>query len=98
MRGRTVKKVAILDRRGVAAGVLQARALPATEPERGEGRVRMTLDPVNPSDLLVVRGEYGKLPPLRATPGFEGAGVEDGSGGGLVALVRGLKPGRRVAV
>ena len=58
----------------------------------------MTASPVNPSDLLVVRGEYGKLPTLPATPGFEGVGVVDRSGGGMIALLRGLKPGKRVAV
>jgi NADPH:quinone reductase-like Zn-dependent oxidoreductase len=91
-------KAAIFDRFGVPEEVLQARDVPTPEPGRGEVRVRMTLSPVNPSDLLVVRGEYGKLPTLPATPGFEGAGVVDRSGGGLLALVRGLKPGRRVAV
>jgi len=58
----------------------------------------MIASPINPSDLLVVRGEYGKHPTLPATPGFEGVGVVDKSGGGLIALLRGLKPGRRVAV
>jgi NADPH:quinone reductase-like Zn-dependent oxidoreductase len=91
-------KAAIFDRFGVPEEVLQARDVPAPEPKRGEVRVRMTLSPVNPSDLLVVRGEYGKLPSLPATPGFEGAGVVDKSGGGVIALVRGLKPGKRVAV
>src|SRR5262249_29437102 len=35
---------------------------------------------------------------LPATPGFEGAGVVDAVGSGLLAKLRGLKPGRRVAV
>jgi NADPH:quinone reductase-like Zn-dependent oxidoreductase len=91
-------KAAIFDRFGVPEEVLQVRDVAAPEPGRGEVRVRMAVSPVNPSDLLVVRGEYGKLPTLPATPGFEGAGVVDRSGGGLLALVRGLKPGRRVAV
>jgi NADPH:quinone reductase-like Zn-dependent oxidoreductase len=45
-----------------------------------------------------VRGEYGKLPQLPATPGFEGVGVVDAAGPGLLRLVRGLRPGKRVAV
>jgi NADPH:quinone reductase-like Zn-dependent oxidoreductase len=91
-------KAAIFDRFGIPEEVLQAREVPLPEPGPGEVRVRMTVSPINPSDLLVVRGEYGKLPTLPATPGFEGAGVVDKSGGGVIALLRGLKPGRRVAV
>jgi NADPH:quinone reductase-like Zn-dependent oxidoreductase len=91
-------KAAIFDRFGVPEEVLQVRDGTAPEPGPGEVRVRLTASPVNPSDLLVVRGEYGKLPPLPATPGFEGVGVVDRSGGGMIALLRGLKPGKRVAV
>jgi NADPH:quinone reductase-like Zn-dependent oxidoreductase len=58
----------------------------------------MRASPVNPSDLLVVRGVYGRLPKLPATPGFEGVGVIDAVGPGWLAKLRGLKPGRRVAV
>jgi NADPH:quinone reductase-like Zn-dependent oxidoreductase len=47
---------------------------------------------------MVVRGLYGRLPKLPATPGFEGVGTIDKVGGGLLAWLRGLKPGRRVAV
>jgi NADPH:quinone reductase-like Zn-dependent oxidoreductase len=45
----------------------------------------MLLSPVNPSDLLFVRGVYGKPPGLPATPGFEGVGVVEASGGGWLA-------------
>jgi NADPH2:quinone reductase len=55
----------------------------------------MLYSPINPSDLLVVRGEYGRLPELPATPGFEGVGVVEASGGGLLGKFR---RGRRVAV
>jgi NADPH:quinone reductase-like Zn-dependent oxidoreductase len=58
----------------------------------------MIAAPVNPSDLMVVRGKYGRLPSLPATPGFEGAGVIDAVGPGMLAKIRGLRPGRRVAV
>jgi NADPH:quinone reductase-like Zn-dependent oxidoreductase len=91
-------KAAIFDRFGAPEEVLHVREVPLPEPGRGQVRVRMIASPLNPSDLLVVRGEYGKLPTLPATPGFEGVGVVDQSGGGLLALVRGLKPGKRVAV
>src|SRR5262249_55862075 len=80
------------------AEVLQVREVPRPEPGPGEVRVRMTASPVNPSDLMVVRGRYGRLPALPATPGFEGAGVVDAAGPGLLRRLRGLSPGRRVAV
>jgi NADPH:quinone reductase-like Zn-dependent oxidoreductase len=89
---------AVFDRFGDPEQVLQVRELPPSEPRSGEVRVRMVASPINPSDLLVVRGEYGKLPTLPATPGFEGVGVVEKSGGGALALLRGLRPGRRVAV
>jgi NADPH:quinone reductase-like Zn-dependent oxidoreductase len=91
-------KAVVFDRFGDPAEVLQVRDVPLPEPGRGEVRVRMRLSPINPSDLLVVRGQYGRLPRLPATPGFEGVGVVDAAGPGLVRRLRGLSPGRRVAV
>jgi NADPH:quinone reductase-like Zn-dependent oxidoreductase len=72
--------------------------VPAPEPGPGEVRVRMRASPINPSDLLMVRGQYGRLAQLPATPGFEGAGVIDKAGPGMLKILRGLRPGRRVAV
>jgi len=88
----------VFDRFGDPAEVLQVRDVPLPEPGPGQVRVRMLASPVNPSDLLVVRGQYGRLPSLPATPGFEGVGVVDAAGPGLLRLLRGLSPGRRVAV
>src|SRR5436305_1511607 len=91
-------KAIVFDRFGDPAEVLQVRDVPVPEPGRGQVRVRMTASPVNPSDLLVVRGQYGRLPRLPATPGFEGVGVVEAVGGGLLGRLRRLKPGKRVAV
>jgi NADPH:quinone reductase-like Zn-dependent oxidoreductase len=91
-------KAVVFERFGEPAEVLQLRDRPAPEPARGQIRVRMRLVPVNPSDLMTVRGIYGRLPALPATPGFEGVGVIDAVGPGLLAKIRGLRPGRRVAV
>ncbi len=88
-------KAVIFDHFGEPSEVLQVRDVPAPEPSKGEVRVRMTYSPINPSDLSVVRGEYGRLPSLPATPGFEGVGVVEASGGGLLGK---LRLGRRVAV
>jgi NADPH:quinone reductase-like Zn-dependent oxidoreductase len=44
----------------------------------------MLASPINPSDLLYVRGLYGKPATLPATPGFEGVGIVEASGGGFL--------------
>lgn len=86
------------DRFGEPGEVLHVADAPLVEPGKNEVRVRMHLAPINPSDMMVVRGVYGKLPTLPATPGFEGMGVVEKSGGGMIPWLRGLKPGKRVAV
>lgn len=91
-------KAIIFERFGDPKEVLQVREAPMPQPGRGEVRVRMKASPINPSDLMTVRGLYGRLPNLPATPGFEGVGVIDSVGAGWLAKLRGLKPGRRVAV
>jgi NADPH:quinone reductase-like Zn-dependent oxidoreductase len=88
-------KAIIFDRCGDPEEVLQVRDVPAPEPRRGQVRVRMLASPINPSDLMYIRGLYGKPPPLPATPGFEGVGVVEASGGGLLAR---RVMGKRVAV
>jgi NADPH2:quinone reductase len=87
-------KAIFCDRWGDPEEVLQVRDVPEPTPGRGEVRVRMIASPINPSDLLMVRGQYGRQPPLPATPGFEGVGVVE-SGSGLLAR---RVMGRRVAV
>src|SRR5262249_38485596 len=87
-------KAIVCSRFGDPGEVLEVRDVPVPEPSPGQVRVRMIASPINPSDLLLVRGEYGKRPPLPLTPGFEGVGVVE-KGSGLLAR-RVL--GRRVAV
>jgi NADPH2:quinone reductase len=88
-------KAAVFDRVGEPAEVLQARDVPAPEPGPGQVRVRMIASPINPSDLLTVRGLYGRKPQLPAIPGYEGVGVVEKVGGGLLGR---LRLGKRVAV
>jgi NADPH:quinone reductase-like Zn-dependent oxidoreductase len=88
-------KAIVFDRFGEPGDVLQVREVPTPEPGPGQVRVRMIATPVNPSDLLVVRGIYGVLPTPPATPGFEGVGIVDKVGPGL--LGRFVK-GKRVTV
>jgi NADPH:quinone reductase-like Zn-dependent oxidoreductase len=91
-------KAIVLERFGEPAEVLTVQETSKPEPGPGEVRVRMLASPINPSDLMTVRGRYGRLPQLPATPGFEGVGVVDQAAPGLVAFLRRLKPGKKVAV
>jgi NADPH:quinone reductase-like Zn-dependent oxidoreductase len=75
--------------------VLKYVEIPEPEPGPGEVRVRMIASPINPSDLLVVRGRYGVLPTLPASPGFEGVGVVEKAGGGIYGR---FLVGKRVGV
>jgi NADPH:quinone reductase len=86
-------KAAVFDRFGEPSDVLQVRDVPEPHAGPGEVRVRMILSPVNPSDVLVVRGRYGVLPQLPSIPGFEGVGVVDEVGPGLLGR---LVMGKRV--
>jgi NADPH:quinone reductase-like Zn-dependent oxidoreductase len=88
-------KAIVFDHFGDPAEVLQVRDLPSPEPGRRQVRVRMIASPINPSDLLTVQGRYGRRPALPATPGFEGVGVVEAYGSGLLGR---LRLGRRVAV
>jgi NADPH2:quinone reductase len=87
-------KAIVCDHWGEPGEVLQVREVPEPIPRRGEVRVRMIASPINPSDLLMVRGQYGFQPPLPATPGFEGVGIVEAGSGLLARRVM----GRRVAV
>ncbi len=87
-------KAVVCEKWGDPAEVLQVRDLPTSTPGPGQVRVRMLVSPINPSDLLMVRGAYGRQPSLPAVPGFEGVGVVE-AGSGLLAK---LRMNRRVAV
>ncbi len=77
------------DRFGPPAEVLYLTDWPVPEPGPGQVRLRLTHRPINPSDLLTVSGEYGSLPRLPATPGFEGVGRVEALGEGTRGLAAG---------
>ncbi len=68
---------------GIDALCIEERPLP--RPGTGEALVRVAASPVNPSDLMFLRGMYGTTKPAPVVPGFEGSGRVVGSGGGLAA-------------
>lgn len=68
---------------GPPAEVLRPADREPPAPGPGEVRVRMIASPINPSDLMFIRGEYGQQPMLPQIPGFEGTGIVEDSGGGL---------------
>ena len=91
-------KGVVFDRFGEPSDVLQLRDLPVAEPGPNQVRARMLASPINPSDLLMVRGSYGHHEGPPATPGFEGVGIIDAVGPGLFKFFRGLRVGRRIGV
>lgn len=77
---------------GDPVSVLHLEELAPPELRSDQALVRLRARSINPSDLLAVRGVYGVLPSLPATPGLEGMGE-------IVAVgddVRDLRPGHRV--
>jgi NADPH:quinone reductase len=69
------------DSYGEPAEVLAVADRPIPEPGRGEVRVRILASPINPSDLLYVRGHYSGVEPQFPAPvGFEGVGIVDALG------------------
>jgi NADPH2:quinone reductase len=89
-------KAAVFERFGDPPQELEVKDVADPHPGPGQVRVRMILSPINPSDLLVVQGRYGVLPKLPATPGFEGVGIVDEVGPGLIG--RYVKGKRVVAI
>ena len=68
--------------------------VPVPQPAAGQVLVKVAASPINPSDVMFIRGLYGLRKPLPATPGFEGSGVVVRTGGGMLA---GFLDGKRVA-
>lgn len=77
-------KSIVFRRCGEPADVLELADVPIPEPGRNEVRVRMIASPINPSDLLYARGRYTFQPQFPAPSGFEGVGVVDQAGPGLL--------------
>lgn len=73
---------------GDPAAVVRVEGVADAPPGPGQAAVRMRLAPVNPADVNVIEGSYGRLPALPATLGNEGVGVVEAVGPGVE-----LRPG-----
>lgn len=89
----SMRAVQIRDYEGVPQSISVVQ-VPVPRPGPGEVLVKVFASPVNPSDLMFVRGLYGFKKPLPAIPGFEGSGTVVDAGAGMMARI--LK-GKRVA-
>ena len=74
------------DKFGEPAEVLKIVDSPVPKLGPDQVLIRMRARPINPSDLLTVRGLYGVLPRLPASPGFEGVGVVEDVGPSVKAF------------
>lgn len=88
-------RAAIFSQFGEPAEVLAVQDVPVPKLARGQVRVQMAVSPVNPSDLMTIRGIYGKRPELPAVPGYEGVGYVTAADAGLFGR---FLMGKRVAV
>ncbi|MEE1928831.1 zinc-dependent alcohol dehydrogenase family protein [Streptomyces sp. TRM 70351] len=94
-------RAVVFEHHGDPARTLFLTELPLPDTPSGTARVRLLSRPVNPSDVMFVKGEYGRearfVPVESRGPvspvGFEGAGYVDQVGPGVS-----LQPGSRVAV
>lgn len=76
---------------GNPADVLRLEDVPQPEAGANQVLVRLRARSINPSDLLTVRGLYGMLPKLPATPGLEGMGEIAAVGAGVTHLQLGQR-------
>jgi NADPH2:quinone reductase len=87
-------KAFVFETNGEPTHVLGLQDLPDPAPGPGEVAVRILIAPVHPSDLHIIRGRYGRQPPLPASPGIEAVGIVEDLGQGVTGPV----PGTRVVL
>src|SRR4051812_2507581 len=78
-------KAVLLKDYDAPAEALSLAHIPVPPVRRGEVLVRMAASPINPSDLIFLKGQYGITKPLPVVPGFEGSGTVVAAGGGWLA-------------
>jgi len=65
---------------GSPASVLKVERDKIQPPTNGEVLVRMKVRPINPSDLIPIRGAYSHRITLPTVPGYEGVGIVEDVG------------------
>mmetsp|Transcript_18069 Transcript_18069/g.20527 ORF Transcript_18069/g.20527 Transcript_18069/m.20527 type:complete len:146 (-) Transcript_18069:8-445(-) len=63
---------------------LNVESVPLPSLKRGEVLIRVEASPINPSDVVFIKGKYRVNKPLPTTPGFEACGTVMASGGGFL--------------
>lgn len=85
-------KTVRFDHYGEPLDVLTVTEQPVPDPGAGEIRIKIRFSPVNPSDLLYVRGDYsGVEEHFPSGAGFEGVGVVDATGPGVTGMIAGQR-------
>ena len=86
---------AVITQHGDPATVLTVIDIPLRTPGPDEVVLRMRCAPINPADLNVIEGTYGRLPPLPAVIGNEGVGEVIVCGSAVTTLKPGdvVRPG-----
>ena len=79
-----VMKSVVLSAIGEPSEVLKCIDRPIPEPGRGQVRVKMIASPINPSDLMLTRGRYMVKPEVGTSLGYEGVGIVEKAGPGLL--------------
>lgn len=77
-------KIVQFTRLGEPAEVLELQTVSDVSPGPGEVKVSLTARAIHPSDLMNVRGRYGRPPPLPSVPGNDAAGTVVAVGPGVV--------------
>src|SRR5574341_1806975 len=67
---------------------------PVPRPNKGQVLVHIAAAPINPSDLMFLRGHYANPKKLPVVAGFEGSGTVVAAGGGFIGR---MLVGKRVA-
>ena len=74
-----------LSRFGAPTDVVELAEVDPADPGPGQLAVALEAAPINPSDLMLIKGVYGVRPELPAAPGAEGVGRVIAVGDGIDA-------------